>query len=57
MDILELEERIKTLEDRICCNVIFYSTLPAIGKTKVLYINETSGEQYIWNGTEFVASS
>lgn len=57
MDILDLEERIKALEDRACCNIIFYSELPVSGKARILYINETTGDQYIWNGTEFVAST
>lgn len=54
MDITKLEDRVKILEDEQCCKTIFFESLPTTGKRKVLYVNEETGEQFVWNGTAWV---
>lgn len=54
-DLTELEGRVTKLEDEQCCRTIFFEdTLPTKPKRKVQYINEETGEHFIWNGTGWV---
>lgn len=58
MALKELEERVQALEDKICCNVKFYSSdspKPTTGKKKVLYIDEDSGDLFIWDGSAYLS--
>lgn len=53
----DLEQRVSDLESNKCCRIYFYSDTeprPDSGKSKVLYIHETSGVMSIWNGSAFV---
>lgn len=55
----ELERRLKVLEQRCCCanEVLFYGTLagfPATGLDGKIYVDESTGLLYTWNGTSFV---
>jgi hypothetical protein len=57
-DIVDLEKEIAKLKKRLeCGRVVFYTDLPAIGKTHVLYINEETGVMSIWNGSAYIPTS
>lgn len=58
MDTSKIEERLADLEYKSCCGrVKFYSassTKPTIGVKKVLYIDEDTGDMFIWNGASYI---
>lgn len=54
----KLEQKIKELERKLCCKVQFFDTyadFPTEGSTGVLYIDEETGDIYIWDGDEYVS--
>lgn len=54
-DLTELENRVTKLEDEQCCRTIFFeNALPTKPRRKTVYINEETGEQFFWNGTDWV---
>lgn len=55
----QLEQKIKRLEQKICCKTQFFDTvddLPTEGSTGVIYVTD-DGNIYVWNGTEFLLSN
>ena len=56
----QLEQKIQDLERRLCCDKArFYSELssfPSVGKEKVLYIDESTGDIYVWDGTQYTTA-
>jgi hypothetical protein len=55
----EILYKIKQLEHRLCCKTQFYTTIedfPAEGEDKVIYVDESTGAFYIWNGTGYVSA-
>jgi len=59
MDTSKIEERLADLESKSCCGrVKFYSASspkPTTGIKKVLYIDEDTGDMFIWDGSGYVA--
>ena len=52
----QLEQKVKRLEQKICCKTQFFDTvddLPAEGSTGVIYVTD-DGNIYVWNGSEYV---
>ena len=52
----QLEQKVKRLEQKICCKTQFFDTvddLPTEGSTGVIYVTE-DGNIYVWNGVEYV---
>lgn len=53
----ELEKRLKDLERTVKCKTRFYDTFedfPEIGAECALFVDESTGDIYIWNGTEYI---
>jgi len=53
----ELERRLKDLERTVRCKTRFYDTaedFPEIGAECALFVDESTGDIYLWNGTEYV---
>ncbi len=53
----EFERRLKELERTVRCKTRFYDTIedfPEIGAECALFVDESTGDIYIWNGTEYV---
>lgn len=59
MSWMEIENYVRQLlRNKCCCNLRFYSESdpkPTTGKQEVLYIDKDTGDQFIWNGTVYVA--
>ena len=52
----QLEDRLEKLERKLCCHIRFYNgSLPDEGVKDVLYIDETLGEQFIWDGSTYIS--
>lgn len=54
----QLEQKVKRLEQKICCKTQFFDTiddLPTEGSTGVIYVTE-DGNIYVWNGSEYITS-
>jgi len=52
----QLEQKVKRLEQKICCKTQFFDTiddLPTEGSTGVIYVTD-DGNIYVWNGSEYV---
>ncbi len=52
----QLEQKVKRLEQKICCKTQFFDTFndfPIEGTTGVLYIDEATGNIYIWDGISY----
>lgn len=52
MTIQDLYNKLKRVEDKICCKTRFYSSLddfPTVGKVDTLYIDKTNFNIYIWD--------
>lgn len=60
MTLQQLENKVKILEQRLCCGKpLYYSTFedfPETGKDNTLYVDEETGAIYIWNGTEYITA-
>lgn len=55
----QLEQKVKRLEQKICCKTQFFDTiddLPTEGSTGVIYVTEDTANIYIWDGTEYITS-
>lgn len=51
------DRKIKDLENKIKCKTRFYNTFsdfPEVGVECALFVDESTGDIYIWNGTEYV---
>lgn len=54
----QLEQKVKRLEQKICCKTRFFDTvedLPTEGSTGIIYVTE-DGNIYVWNGSEFITA-
>ena len=52
----QLEQKVKRLEQKICCKTQFFDTiddLPTEGSTGVIYVTD-DGNIYVWNGVEYI---
>lgn len=60
MTLEQLENKVKILEQRLCCGKpLYYPTFedfPETGKDNTLYVDEETGAIYIWNGTEYITA-
>ena len=56
-----LEQRLDALESKLCCGKpVFrdtYNDFPIEGKDNTLYVDESKGTIYIWNGTQYITIS
>jgi hypothetical protein len=51
------DRKIKDLENKIKCKTRFYNTFsdfPEVGVECALFVDESTGDIYIWNGTEYI---
>lgn len=56
----QLEQKVKRLEQKICCKTQFFDTvgdLPTEGSTGVIYVTEDTANIYIWDGTEYILTN
>ena len=52
----QLEQKVKRLEQKICCKTQFFDTvddLPTEGSTGVIYVTD-DGNIYVWNGVDYI---
>jgi hypothetical protein len=52
-----IEKKLKDLERTVKCKTRFYDTFadfPEIGAECALFVDESTGDIYIWNGTEYI---
>lgn len=54
-----LTDRIENLERKLCCKTRYFDTFedfPEGGKKSTLYVDNSTGSIYIWNGSEYVTA-
>lgn len=55
----EIENKLKELSKKLCCKIRYYNTFeefPTTGTSNILYVDNSTGSIYIWNGSTYVTA-